>query len=86
MTMGTNLIEQAIIDVDDLAAQIERLCRALGLLQKYSVAGQEFARSLRWEALLPEWIEVIKLAAGAKWSGFDLPEAPRSSISERADA
>ena len=64
LTMGTNLIEQAIIDVDDLAAQIEGLVRDPARVREYSAAGLEFARSLSWEVLLPEWIKVVELASG----------------------
>lgn len=63
MTMGTNLIEQAIINVDELARQIGVLYREPERIRQYSEAGLKFARTLDWEALVPEWLEVIRLAS-----------------------
>lgn len=69
MTVGTNLLEQAVIDVDDLAACIEKLYRNQQLAKEFSAAALEFARSFSWDKLIPQWFEVIRLAMGAKFSG-----------------
>ncbi len=62
LTVGTNLIEQAIIDVDDLANRIERLHGNPNLLAEYGRQGRAFAESLLWERIMPRWEEVIGLA------------------------
>ncbi|MBI2927042.1 MAG: glycosyltransferase family 4 protein [Verrucomicrobia bacterium] len=64
VTAGTNLIEQAVIDVEDLAARIERLYRNPELVRQYSEAGLAFAQSLNWDRLLPQWLQLISAAAG----------------------
>jgi hypothetical protein len=57
--------------VDDLAVWIKNLERKPALVRQYSEAGLAFARSLDWEALLPQWLEVIRSATGvdleAEW-------------------
>ena len=68
VTLGTNLLEHAVIDVEDLAARIEKLYRQPDLAKQYSDAGLEFARSLRWETLVPQWLQVISSAAGVEIS------------------
>jgi glycosyltransferase involved in cell wall biosynthesis len=62
VTAGVNLIEHAVIDVDDLAAQIEKLQQDPELVRRYSEAGRAFARTLSWEALMPQWLGVIRSA------------------------
>jgi glycosyltransferase involved in cell wall biosynthesis len=62
VTAGVNLIEHAVIDVDDLAAQIERLQQDPELVRRYSEAGLAFARTLSWDALMPQWLGVIRSA------------------------
>ena len=69
VTMGVNLIEHAVLDVEDLAGRIERLCRDPELVRQYSVAGRVFAESLSWDDLIPQWIELIRSAAGAGVAG-----------------
>jgi len=64
VTVGMNLIEHAVIDVDDLAARIEKLQQSPELVKRYSEAGVVFARSLSWDALMPQWLEVIRSGAG----------------------
>ncbi|MBI2925114.1 MAG: glycosyltransferase family 4 protein [Verrucomicrobia bacterium] len=66
VTAGTNLIEQAVLDVDDLAARIEKLYREPALLRQYSEAGRQFAEALHWDKLLPRWLEVIGSATGVQ--------------------
>jgi len=65
-TVGANLIEHAVIDVDDLAACVEKLYRNPALAKQYSEAGLAFARSLCWDNLMPQWLQVIRAAAGAE--------------------
>jgi glycosyltransferase involved in cell wall biosynthesis len=64
VTVGTNLIEHAVIDVDDLAARIAKLQDEPALVKQYSEAGLAFARSLSWAALMPQWLEVIRSVGG----------------------
>ena len=61
VTVGANLIEHAVIDVDDLAACIEKLYRNPELGRQYAEAGLAFARSLSWESLMPKWLQLINL-------------------------
>jgi len=68
MTVGTNLLEHALIDTADLADCIERLYRSPELVRQHAAAGVEFARCLDWDRLIPQWTRVIKLAAGASSS------------------
>jgi len=68
VTVGVNLIEHAVIDVDDLAAKIEKLRQNPELVKQYSEAGVAFARSLSWDSLMPQWVEAIRSAAGRKVS------------------
>jgi hypothetical protein len=56
--------EQAVLDVDDLAARIKNFYRDPALLREYSEAGRCFAESLHWDQLLPQWLPVISAAAG----------------------
>lgn len=60
---GTNLIEQAVIDVEDLAACIERLYHNPALAKKHADAGLAFARTLTWDSLMPKWLELIRSCA-----------------------
>ncbi len=69
VTMGVNLIEHAVVDVEDLAARIEKLYRDPGLVRRYSEAGRAFAASLSWEGLMPQWLEVIRSTSGAAVAG-----------------
>jgi glycosyltransferase involved in cell wall biosynthesis len=61
---GTNLIEQAVIDVEDLAACIEKLYRNPNLAKQHADAGLAFARTLTWDSLIPKWLELIRATAG----------------------
>ncbi len=61
VTMGANLIEDAVVDVEDLAARIEKLYRDPELVRRYSGVGRAFAASLSWERLIPRWVEVIRM-------------------------
>ena len=65
-TVGANLIEHAVIDVEDLAASIEKLYRNPDLCRQYAEAGLAFARSLSRDALMPQWLQLISLAAGVE--------------------
>ncbi len=60
VTMGVNLIEHAVVDVEDLAGRIEKLYHDPGLVRQYSEAGRAFAESLSWEALMPRWLELLR--------------------------
>jgi glycosyltransferase involved in cell wall biosynthesis len=64
LTMGTNLVEQAIIDVDDLAECIAKLHQDPELIRTYGQSGRDFAKTLAWQNLMPKWLEVIRLASG----------------------
>ena len=64
ITLGENILEQAIVDVDDLARCIERLYRSPPLRAQYSEAGRAFAESLSWDRLIPQWLDVLGAAAG----------------------
>jgi glycosyltransferase involved in cell wall biosynthesis len=64
LTMGANLLEQAIVDVEDLAARIEKLYRNPDLVQQYAKAGRAFAQTVTWDQLVPQWLAVISLATG----------------------
>jgi glycosyltransferase involved in cell wall biosynthesis len=65
LTVGVNLIEHAVIDVEDLSRKIEKLYRDSGLRRRYGEAGRAFAEGLSWDALIPEWVKVIRGTAGA---------------------
>ncbi len=69
LTMGVNLIEHAVVDVEDLAGRIEKLSRDPELVRRYSEAGRAFAESLSWDALMPRWLEAIRSASGAAVAG-----------------
>jgi hypothetical protein len=62
---GANLIEQAVIDVDDLTNCIEKLYRNPALVKQYAEAGLAFARTLTWDNLMPKWLQLIGSAIGA---------------------
>jgi glycosyltransferase involved in cell wall biosynthesis len=79
VTAGTNLIEQAVLDVDDLAARIEKLYRDPALIREYSEAGRRFAESLHWDQLVPEWLAVIRAATGAEVGGYQLEGSARQT-------
>jgi len=63
VTAGTNLIEQAVIDVEHLGACIEKLAGNPKLAKQHSEAGLDFAQTLTWDSLIPKWIELIHSAA-----------------------
>jgi len=75
LTMGTNLIEQAIIDVEDLTEQLAQLQHDPARLQRYATAGQTFARTLDWDALMPQWLQVVGLVCGLPWVDGESAEA-----------
>jgi glycosyltransferase involved in cell wall biosynthesis len=64
VTTGANLIEYPVLDVEDLAARIEKLYRDPGLRQEYSAAGVAFAKGLSWDRLIPQWLNLIGSTAG----------------------
>ena len=66
--MGTNLVEHAIIDVEDLARCIEKLYRNSELREQYALAGRQFAESLSWDFLIPQWLDVLSQATGKTFS------------------
>jgi len=66
VTAGTNLIEQAVLDVDDLATCIEKLYRNPKLAKQYSDAGLAFARTLSWDSLVPRWLQLISSTTGVE--------------------
>ena len=59
-----NILEQAIVDVDDLARCIEKLYLAPELRDEYGRAGRAFAETLSWDRLMPEWFEMLSSASG----------------------
>ena len=59
VTMGVNLIEHAVVDVEDLAGRIENLYREPALVRQYADAGRAFAESLSWERLMPQWFRLL---------------------------
>lgn len=48
VTAGTNLIEQAVIHEDAIAASIEKLYRNPDLANEYSKTGRDFVETLSW--------------------------------------
>ncbi len=65
VTAGANLIEHAVIDVDDLADCIEKLYLNPKLARQHAEAGLAFARTLTWDSLVPKWLQLIGSVAGA---------------------
>jgi glycosyltransferase involved in cell wall biosynthesis len=65
VTVGMNLIEHAVIDVEDLAACIEKLYRNPELARQYAETGLRFARSLNWDQQMPRWLQLIGAAVAA---------------------
>lgn len=63
-TLGNNLIEHAVVDVEDLARRIETLYLNPGLIACYAEAGRRFAVSLDWDLLIPKWMEIIRGTIG----------------------
>ena len=53
-----------IINVEDLAEQLAQLQQDPEKRQRYAVAGQAFARTLNWDELMPQWLQVIGLVCG----------------------
>ena len=70
VTVGTNLIEHAVIDVEDLARCIEKLYRNPKLAKQYSDTGLAFARSLNWESLTALWLQLIRSTTGREPSNM----------------
>ena len=66
LTMGTNVMEYAVIDVEDLARCIKKLYLNPELVRSYGRAGRIFAETLSWDNLMPKWLEVISLASGVE--------------------
>ena len=60
-----NLLEQAIVDVEDLARCIEKLYLSPSLREEYGRAGRAFAETLSWDRLMPQWLEVLSAVSGA---------------------
>lgn len=72
-----NGLEQAIVDVDDLARCIEKLYLNPELRAEYGRAGRAFAESLSWDRLLPQWLEVLSSVSGVDLTeAVDQPDAP----------
>ncbi|MBI3871413.1 MAG: glycosyltransferase family 4 protein [Verrucomicrobia bacterium] len=67
ITLGESLLDQAIVDVEDLARCIEKLYLSPELRQQYGQAGRAFAETLSWDRLMPQWLDVL-----SKVSGVDL--------------
>lgn len=61
LTVGRNLIENALIDVEDLARCILKLHANPTLREEYGNAGRAFVESLTWDAVFPRWLEVLDL-------------------------
>ena len=61
---GGNILEQAIVDVVDLARCIEKLYLSPALREDYGLAGRKFAETLSWDRLMPQWFEVLSSASG----------------------
>jgi glycosyltransferase involved in cell wall biosynthesis len=68
VTAGANLIEHAVIDVEHLADCIEKLYCDPALVSQYSKAGLAFAKSLTWDSLMPQWLQLIGSTAGVELS------------------
>jgi glycosyltransferase involved in cell wall biosynthesis len=83
VTVGANLIEHAVIDVEDLAACIEKLYRNPDRVRQYAEAGLAFARSLSWDALMPQWIELIGATTSLEMASIS--DAPAPDLPTRAD-
>ena len=60
-TLGNNLIEHAVVDVEDLARCMRLLHDTPELRAKYSQAGRRFAEGLAWELLVPRWLELLRM-------------------------
>ena len=60
ITMGSNIMEYAVVDSDDLASCIDRLSKTPDAVRQYSAAARAFAVTLAWDRLLPRWVEVIQ--------------------------
>ncbi len=59
LTLGQNNIDQAVADVDDLTARLEKLYADPSLRQAHGHAGRQFAETLAWDALMPQWTALI---------------------------
>jgi len=57
---GVNLLERAVIDVEDLVARLEKLYRQPQIVRQHSEAGLAFARGLTWQSLVPRWLELLQ--------------------------
>ena len=68
VTAGTNLIEQAVIDVEHLSSCIEKLYRTPKLARQHAEAGLAFARDLTWASLMPKWLQLISSTTGTELS------------------
>jgi glycosyltransferase involved in cell wall biosynthesis len=68
LTMGTNLIEQAVVDVDDLASCIIRLYQDKDRMAGYREAGLRFAATLNWAKLIPSWVQILTTFRGVPGS------------------
>jgi glycosyltransferase involved in cell wall biosynthesis len=64
VTAGTNLIEHAVIDVEDLANCIEKLHHNPALAKQHAAAGLAFARTLTWDSLMPKWLQLMRSTTG----------------------
>lgn len=74
LTTGTNLVEHAIVDVEDLAARIEHCHRNPGLMEQYSRTGRAFAETLSWDRLIPCWVNLIESVAGGQTPAARVPQ------------
>lgn len=63
-TVGTNVLEHAVVDVEHMADSIVKLAKHPDLCDRYSVEGRRFAESLDWDVLFPQWLKVIGETVG----------------------
>ena len=64
ITLGTNLLQQSIVDVEDLAACIEKLYLSSSLRNQYGHAGRTFAEGLTWDRVFLQWLDVLSATSG----------------------
>ncbi len=73
-----NILEQAIVDVDDLGRCIEKLYLSPALREEHGRAGRMFAETLSWDRLMPQWLEVLSSASGVDLASSIPFEEPRA--------
>jgi glycosyltransferase involved in cell wall biosynthesis len=60
ITFGSNNINQALADTDDLVDKLETLYADASLRAAHGRAGREFAETLKWDSLTPRWTDLIE--------------------------